>query len=240
MIFFRSMWAIYKKEMRVYFVGPLAYAFLTVVSFLSGLFFYLGATSTLQANLQMMFSPLALALAFLLPLLTMQHFAEEKRNGSFELLMTAPIPIWSMIIGKWASSLTLCLGFLVLTLIFPALLYEYGNPDTGVLITSYIGMFLCCAAFVSVGLFASSLSSEPVSCGFIGSVILLCLWLSGRAAVFIENETLRQFFIELSFQSHLDSFYRGLIDSSDVLWFVLFAFGFLFLTWRTIESQRWR
>jgi len=173
-------------------------------------------------------------------LLTMQHFAEEKKNGSFELLMTAPLPLWAIIMGKWLSSISLCLLFLLSSLMFPYLLSQYGEPDMGIVTTSYVGFFLCCSAFVSVGLFASSLSAEPVSCGLIAIFILLGTWLSGKAAIYVETDWLATFLSEISFQNHLKSFYMGVLDSTDVLWFFLFIGGFLFLTWRSIESQRWR
>ena len=100
----KKMFAVLKKELNVYFVSPLAYAFLTVFYFLSGLFFYLGLTMTARADLRVMSINLSITLLFLLPLLTMRHFAQEKRSGSFELLMTAPLPLWSLIVGKWLSS----------------------------------------------------------------------------------------------------------------------------------------
>ena len=195
---------------------------------------------TNEASLRVMVGNLSICLLFLLPLLTMRHFAEERRTGSFELLMTAPVPLWSLLIGKWAASLALCLVLLLGTALFPLLLDYYGEPDWGVILSSYIGLFLCCWAFVAAGLFSSSLTDEPVAAGLGGVLILLPFWLAGIAAKYIESESLGYFLQEMSFLSHLESFSKGVIDSSDTLWFVLFSFGFLFLTWRSIESRRWR
>ena len=235
-----KLWAIVKKELQIYFVSPLAYAFLTVFFFLAGLFFYLGLTITAQANIRVMSSNLSISLLFLLPLLTMRHFAEERRSGSFELLMTTPLPLWIMIFGKWLSSMFLCLVLLLGTLFFPMLLSYYADPDWGIIATTYLGLFFCCSAFVAAGMFASSLSDEPVASGLIGVLILLPFWLLGISAEFIENGWFKDFLLELGFLSHLESFSKGLISSSDCTWFVLFTFGFLFLTWRSIESRRWR
>ena len=122
-------WAIFRKELRTWFVSPLAYVFLSVFLFLAGLFFYLGVTMTGEASLRVMMGNLSVTLLFLLPMLTMKHFAEEQRQGTFELLMTAPVPLWSLLAGKWLASLCLCALLLLGTGIFPAILAYYGEPD---------------------------------------------------------------------------------------------------------------
>jgi ABC-2 type transport system permease protein len=233
-------WAIFKKELRIYFVSPLAYVFLGVFLFLAGLFFYLGISMTGEASLRVMMGNLSVTLLFLLPLLTMKHFAEERRSGTFELMMTAPVPLWALLVGKWAASLALCALLLAGTLLFPSILAYYGDPDWGVVVTSYLGLFLCCAAFVSAGLFSSSLTDEPVAAGLSGVLILLPFWLAGSAAELVQVEGLREVIRHVSLLSHIEGFSRGVVDSADVVWFLLFTFLFLFLTWRNIESRRWR
>ena len=232
--------AIYKKEMRIYFVSPLAYVFLGVFLFLAGLFFYMGVSMTGEASLRVMLGNLSVTLLFLLPLLTMRHFAEERRTGTFELMMTAPVPLWSLLGGKWAASFTLCLLLLAGTGLFPVILEYYGDPDWGVIGASYLGLLLCCAAFVSAGLFSSSLTDEPVAAGLGGVLLLLPFWLRGSAAELVTVDAARTALRHLSFLTHVEPFTRGVIDSADVAWFVLFTFAFLFLTWRSIESRRWR
>lgn len=233
-------WAIFKKELRIYFVSPLAYVFLGVFLFLAGLFFYLGVRMTGDASLRAMLGNLSISLLFLLPLLTMRHFAEERRQATFELMMTAPVPLWAMLTGKWAASVALCVVLLAGTGLFPVLLAYYGDPDWGVIASSYLGMLLCCMAFVSAGIFSSSLTDEPVAAGLGGVIMLLPFWLSGQAAELTEPGLLKKVFEGLSFLEHLDSFTRGVIDTADITWFALFTFLFLFLTWRAIESRRWR
>lgn len=233
-------WAIFKKELRIYFVSPLAYVFLGVFLLLAGLFFYLGVTMTGEASLRVMLGNLSVSLLFLLPLLTMRHFADERRSGTYELMMTAPVPLWALLLGKWAASLTLCLALLLGTSLFPAILAYYGDPDWGIIATSYLGLFLVCGAFVSAGLFSSSLTDEPVAAGLIGVVMLLPFWIAGTAADLVEAEWLRTAFRHMSFLTHIEPFTRGVIDSGALAWFALFTFCFLFLTWRSVESRRWR
>lgn len=233
-------WAIFKKEMRVYFVSPLAYVFLGVFLLLAGLFFYLGVSMTGEASLRVMLGNLSITLMFLLPLLTMRHFAEEQRAGTFELMMTAPVPLWALLAGKWLSSLALCAILLAGTFLFPFLLEYYGDPDWGVIATSYLGLLLCCGAFVAAGMFSSSLTDEAVAAGLGGVVILLPFWLAGNSAELVEIEWLRTLLRHLALSTHMESFVRGVVDTSDVVWFAMFTLLFLFFTWRSVESRRWR
>ncbi len=235
-----AVWAIFKKELRIYFVSPLAYVFLSVFLFLSGLFFYLGLTVNGEASLRVMLGNLAITMLFVLPMLTMRHFAEEQKAGTFELLMTSPVPLGSLILGKWAASIVLCLLMFLGTLIFPAVLAYYGDPDWGVMATSYLGLILCSFAFCAAGLFASSLTTDQVAAGLAGIIILLPFWLIGSATSFTTNETLRQILESAALLTHLRGFTRGVIDSADLAYFASFSFIFLFLTYRTLESRRWR
>ncbi len=230
---------IVKKELAVYALTPLAYVLTGAYLFLAGLFFWLGISLTGEASLRVLVGNLAVVQLFVLPLLTMRAFAEERRQGTLELLLTCPVPVRAVIVGKWLAAL-LVSGLLLLgTSIFPVLLAIYGDPDWGVIVTSYLGLALVSAAFSAAGLFASSLTDDQVAAGLLGVVMLLPLWLVARAADLVPAglaEVLRP----LSLLGHLESFDRGVLDSVDVTYFVLLAAGFLFLAWRSVESRRWR
>jgi len=234
-----AVWTLWKKELRIYFLSPLAYVFLSAFLFLAGLFFYLGVTLTGEASLRVLLGNLAITQLFVLPMLTMRHFAEERRLGTLELLMTAPVSLGAIVLGKWLASLTLCLLMFLGTLVFPAVLAYYGDPDWGVVFTSYLGLVGVAAAFCAAGLFASSLTDDQVAAGLVGIVLLLPFWLVGRAEALLPEEwadTLRP----LSVLVHLDSFNRGVLDSADIFYFIAFTVIFLFLTYRSLESRRWR
>jgi len=235
-----AVWAIYRKELRVYFVSPLAYVFLVAFLFLAGLFFYLDISANGEASLRGMHGNLSVMLLFLLPLLTMRHFADERQSGTFELMMTAPVPLWSLLVGKWAATVTLCIILLIGTGLFAGILAYYGEPDWGVILTSYLGLLLCCMAFVAGGLFASSLTDEPVAAGLGGVLILMPFWLAGQGADMVSGETARIVLREVAVRTHVEPFSRGVIDTAHLAWFALFTFAFLFLTWRSVESRRWR
>lgn len=230
---------IWKKEMRVYAVNPTAYAFLAVFLFLSGLFFYLGITLTGEASLRVLSSNLAIAELFVLPMLTMRHFAEERRQGTLEMLLTSPLSPFALVVGKWLASVTLCLVMFAGTAILPLILAYYGDPDWGVVATTYLGLFLAACAFSAAGLFSSSLLDDQLAAGLIGILCLLPFWLVGRAEALVGEE------LALKLQpfgvlTHLESFGRGVVDSADVYYFLAMAFCFLFLTYRSLESRRWR
>ncbi|MCB9760454.1 MAG: ABC transporter permease subunit [Alphaproteobacteria bacterium] len=230
---------ILKKELRVYAVSPLAYVFFGVFLFLAGVFFYLGIALTGEASLRVMLGNVAVSLLFVLPMVTMRHFAEEQRAGTLELLMTAPISMPTLIVGKWLASMALCLVMLLGTLLFPAILAYYGDPDWGVIITSYVGLVCCCAAFCAAGLFTSSLTNDQVAAGMGGIVILMPFWLIGSAGAIVGEEHQR-LLDQIALLPHLRSFTRGVLDTADLAYFVGFTFIFLFLTYRTLESRRWR
>lgn len=233
------VWTLWKKELRTYFVSPIAYVFSAVYLFVAGLFFYLGVTLTGEASLRVLLGNLAITQIFVLPMLTMRHFAEERRQGTLEMLLTSPVPLWSVVIGKWLASLSLCVMILAGTLIFPAVLAYYGDPDWGVMMTSYLGLFCVSGAFCAAGLFSSSLIDDQMAAGLIGAVILVPFWLVGRAEALVPDEwadTIRP----LSVLVHLDSFNRGVLDSVDLYYFAGFTGIFLFLTWQSLESRRWR
>jgi len=230
---------IWKKEMRVYAVNPTAYAFLAVFMFLAGLFFYLGLTLTGEASMRVLASNLAIAELFVLPMLTMRHFAEERRQGTLEMLLTSPVSPMALVLGKWLASLTLCLLMFLGTLILPLILAYYGDPDWGVVFTTYLGLLGVAAAFCAAGLFSSSLVDDQLAAGLIGIVMLMPFWLVGRAEALVGDEWAAKI-QAFGVLSHLESFNRGVIDSADVYYFLAFAGCFLFLTYRSLESRRWR
>jgi len=237
--FAAALWAVYRKEVRVFFSSPVAYVFLAAFLLLGGLFFYLGLALTGEASLRAMLANLGVTLLFCLPLVTMRQLAEETRAGTLELLLTAPIPLGALVMGKWLATVTLCLVLLVLTGVYPVVLVVFGDPDPGGLVTGYLGLICCCGGFAAAGLFASSLTRDPMVAGVGGILLLLPFWLASSARELVPD-ALEPVLDRLSFLEHLRSFARGVLDTGDLAWFTGFTAIFLFLTWRSIESRRWR
>lgn len=235
----RGVWAVLKKELRTSFLTPMAWVFLAAFLFLGGLFFYLGIVLTGEASLRAMMANLAVVLLFCLPMVTMRQFAEESRAGTMELLMTAPVSLTALILGKWLATLVLCGALLALTGVYPVLLAVYGDPDPGVILTSYLGLMACCAAFAAAGLFASTLTSDAMVAG-VGTILLLLPFWLASVGLDVLPPALRPLLERLSFLEHLRGFARGVIDTGDLAYFAAFTLVFLFLTWRSLESRRWR
>ena len=183
---------------------------------------------------------------FMLPIMTMRLLAEERRSKSLELLMTAPVRPWEIVAGKFLAGNTIMSIMLGLTLVFPLLLQIYGTSgssgsplDWGTLMVSYGGMFLLGSAFVAVGLFASSVTESQIVAVLIGFAILLMFYVIGLAGRGQEGAW-QSFFTYLSINTHLEGFMRGIVRTTDIVYFASFVFVSLFLTYRVVEAQRWR
>lgn len=231
--------AVLKNELRLWFLAPAAWVFLSSTLLLLGLLFTIAITTTGEASLRSVLPNLGATLVFTLPLVTMRQIAEETRSGTLELVLTAPVPLGSLIVGKWLAALVLCAILLLATLPYPAVLFTYGDPDLGVLLTCYIGLFACCAAFSAIGLLASALAKDPTVAGVLGVLLLVPLWLAS-AAEQLAPASLVPLLHRVSFVEHLRSFARGVLDSGDIVWFVSVTACALFLTHQALASRIWR
>jgi ABC-2 type transport system permease protein len=236
--FLRAVAAVLRKELRVLFLSPLAWVFLSGFLFLGGLFFVVSVLTQGEASLRGAMANLGIALLFLLPLVTMRQIADEDRGGTLELVLTAPVPLGALIVGKWLSTVVLSCVLLLLTAPWPIVLFLYGDPDPGVLATSYLGLLACCCAFGAAGLFASSLTRDQMVAGVAAVLILVPFWLASATRDFAPV-ALQPWLDRWSLIEHLRSFAQGVLDTGDLAWFVGFTAVFLFLTWRSIESRRW-
>lgn len=252
------MVAIYRRELMYYFNSAMAYAVMTVFVLLAGYFFYnllgyfnLASIQTMQNPagasglnltddvLRPLFGNISIILMLILPLLTMRLFAEERKSGTAELLFTYPISDWDAILGKYLAALTVYVCMLALTVLYPLLLYKYASPETGPILTGYLGLFLIGAAYVAMGLFFSSLTENQLVAGVAtfgcGLLFLIATWLtpfvSAAAATVLE---------QISILEHFDGFTRGVLDSNDVVFYLSFTAFFLFLSSRVLDSNRWR
>ena len=169
----------------------------------------------------------------------MRLFAEESKLGTLELLLTSPVRDFEVVAGKFLAALGIVAILLVLTFYYPIMLFIFGDPEFGPVVSGYFGLILLGAFFISVGLFASSLSSSQIVSAVVGLVILLMFWFIGEAADFFRGqpETILQF---VSPRSHFEDFARGLIFLDSVIYFLGLTAMFIFLTVRSLETRRWR
>jgi ABC-2 type transport system permease protein len=248
--------AIVRKEWKGYFASPVGYVVIGMYALVFGYFYtvYLswflrqsmqgpqmggGPMNVNQQMIRGVFDNSMVIFLFVVPLITMRAYAEEKRSGTIELLMTSPITDFQIVIGKFLGAMSLYGAMLGVTLIHIALLFAYGNPEWKPILTGYLGLVLLGGCFVSVGLFFSSLTKNQIVAGMFTFVVLLLLWVIGWIGNF-SGPTVERLTGYLSLTSHVDDFLRGVIDSQHVVYYLSFITFGLFLTAKAVDSERWR
>ena len=229
------------KELGTYLSSPMAYVVSAIFIALSGTSFttYLAQTSYSDTSIRGFLEAAQLLILLFSTLLTMRLISEERKLGTWELLLTAPVQDHEIVLGKFFSSLIVLAGMLIMTLYFPILLTIFGDPDTGPILTSYLGLLLLGSASLAIGIFASSLTSNQIVSAVVAGGILFGLWFLGSAASLIPDPAgdLLSYF---SLSYHFPNFIRGIVDTRDVVYYLSVTAVFLFLSVRSIETERWR
>ncbi len=249
------------KEMRSYFYSPVAFVVITIFSVLTGYYFYnmfanfstisfqaqtdpmiasqYGVLNVTEFVIRPFFGVLSVVMLIMLPMLTMRVFSEEKKTGTIELLLTYPVQDIEAVLGKFAG----CMGIftIMLLLSFPCMLLVafFGDPEWGVIISGYVGLLLMGGAFIALGVFMSTLTENQIIAAVLSFASLLILYMVGATAAFV-GEVMGRVLEYISILSHLDTFAKGVLDTSDVMYYLLFTIFFLFLSMRSLESKRWR
>jgi len=253
-----NVWAVCKKEVKSYFTSPIAYVAITVFLVLSGFFFqslmWWFNTQSMQMarnpqyyqqlNInQMVYSPLfhniSIVLLLMIPLITMRLFADEKRIKTDELLYTSPISINQIILGKYFASLLVLLAMLCLNGLLSLFTFAFGNPELVPILNGYLGLFLMGAAFMAIGIFFSSLTENQIVAAVLTFGALLLFWILNWAS-YSAAGMWRDVLNYLSFFQHFDDMTRGILDTTDLVYYFSMVFFGLFLTHSVIQSRRWR
>ena len=229
------------KEIGTYLSSPMAYIVSAIFIALSGASFttYLAQTSYSDTSIRGFLETGQLLILLFSALLTMRLISEERKLGTWELLLTAPVREYEIVLGKFFSCLLVLAGMLILTLYFPLLLMIFGDPDTGPILTSYLGLFLLGSASVAIGIFASSLTPNQIVSAVVAGGILFGLWFLGMVGSLIP-EPLGEILSYFSLSDHFPGFVRGVVDTRDVVYYLSVTAVFLFLSVRSIETERWR
>lgn len=249
--------AIAQKELKAYFASPIAYVVIGLFALMFGYFYYallgifieqgmrmmgLQGGPTQNVNEQMirpLFLNASVLLLFLLPMITMRTYAEEKRSGTIELLLTAPLTDFQIIIGKFLGAMAVYAAMLAVTVIHLGVLFAFGTPEWIPIVTGYLGLLLMGACFISVGLLISSFTRNQIVAGTITFAVFLLLWVINWVGP-LTGPRMSPVLDYLSITSHLDDFTRGVVDTKHIVYYVSFiAFG-LFLTARSVDTERWR
>jgi ABC-2 type transport system permease protein len=249
---------VFKKEMRLFFGSPVAYVVFTFFLLISGWFFSqiflyysdISMRSFMQPGMAQslnitesvmrpLFTNMSVVLLFFMPMLTMRLFAEEKKSGTMELLLTYPVRDGEVLAGKYLAAGALYVILLGLTLVYPGLVAYFTRVEWGPILTGYLGLVLTGATFLAVGVLISSLTENQIVAGFGTFGVLLGLWIIGWGAEFAGGN-LRAVLQYLSITEHMDTFSRGLIDTKDLVYYGSAIALALFLTLRSLDSKRWR
>src|ERR1700741_3813990 len=253
----RNILVILRKELRSYFVSPVAYILLAMFAIIFGFFFwnslgyfvYMGIQSQMRGQsfpmnvneelIRPLLSNISVVGLFLIPMIPMRLFAEEKRTGTIELLATSPIRDIEVILGKWLAAVALYSVMLLLTALNFAFIFKYGHPDWKPLLIGYLGLLLQAGALLAIGTFISTLTKNQIIAGAVTFAVCLLLWVLEWVSGY-ETATWAQVLSYMSVITHFEAFGRGLINSKDAIFYVTVIFLGLFLTSRSMESLRWR
>lgn len=253
-----GLYAVFRKEVASYFVSPVAYAVIAIFLCITGFFFWANLAVMSELSLKAANNPMlsdrinvqsivvrplmanmAVIILFLSPLITMRLFSEEKKSGAIELLLTYPIHDVAIMLGKFFGAAFMILVMLAGTVTYPLMLAGLGETDLRVMYCGYLGLFLLGLAFVSLGMFVSTLTENQIISAAITFCAAIGCWVLGWAGS-ISDDRIGFLFRQMSVLEHLEPFTKGIISLSDVSFFLLFLVFFLFLTLRSLETHRWR
>jgi len=252
----RNVSIICRKELGSYFASPIAYILLVMFGVIFGFFFWNELGYFVMASMEMqmrgegmpmnlneqiirpLLSNVAVIGLFFIPMITMRLFAEEKRTGTIEMLVTSPVRDVEIVLGKWLASLILYGCLLLFTAVNFAFLFKYGNPDWKPLLIGYLGLLLQAGALLAIGTFISTLTKNQIIAGAMTFGVCILLWVVGW--VDYETGTWARVLSYLSVVTHFEPFGRGLLQSKDAVFYVAAIFLGLFFTARSMESLRWR
>lgn len=237
----KNIGAISRKELGSYLTSPMAYIVTAIFLALSGTFFstYLAGTSFEDTSIRGFLDAAQILILMFAAVLTMRLVAEEKKMGTWELLLTAPVRDAEIVAGKFLGSLAVLAGMLVLTLYFPFLLVLFGDPDLGTIGTSYLGLLLLGCACLSIGIFASTLSSNQIVSAVVAGGIFFGLWFLGAVESFATG-AIKELVPYLSLSHHFADFTRGIVDTRAIVYYLSVTALFLYLAIGSIQTARWR
>jgi len=233
--------AIFKKEFKSYFNSPIAYVYITVFLGVSNWLFFRGFFLINQADMRNFFGLMPWIFLFFIPAITMKLWAEEKKLGTDEILLTLPIKDYEVVLGKFLAGLGLLICIIALSFVLPIIVFNLGDPDTGIIVCGYLGLILMGAAYLSIGLFTSTLSENQIVSFILGIVVCFIMLIVGHDMVlFSAPSWIVPILRFLGLGSHFASIGRGVIDSRDIIYYLSVIGFFTYLSIHSIESRKWK
>jgi ABC-2 type transport system permease protein len=250
------IWTIWKKEVESYFASPLAYILIGLFSLITGIMFFnllVTYTDGVQAIPQDMaqnisfveevvlklFANINFLFLIFIPLITMKLFSEEKRLETIDLFWLSPIKEWQVVIAKGLSALSLVLSMLLMTVIFPLIIWGVGIKDISLLSTSYLSVILNACCYISLGLFCSSITNNQIISALLSILGILFLWMITWGGHLNSNYMISEIFNYLGITSHFERILRGLLGTQDLIYYGSFIFFFGYLTVKSLGRRNW-
>lgn len=234
------MFAVYKKELKVYFTSILGYAVMGIYLLIAGIFFYgyfMGSQNS--SDFAGFFGDMNTAFLFIMPILTLRILAEDKKLGTYEILLTSPITAWDIILGKFLGVFTFVFIGATILLVYPLVLTFYTSVEWGAVFSGYLGMLFSLSLYVSIGMFASSITDNYVVAGLLSFGLFILLFVIaafGNAP----DSVISGIFREISYSNHYSQFASGLIKMKDLLYFLIGTFLWLYFSKTIMESRSWK
>ncbi|MEX2261019.1 MAG: ABC transporter permease subunit [Bryobacteraceae bacterium] len=253
----KNVLIICRKELKTYFASPIAYLLMAMFGVIFGFFFYSATAYFVQYGMQaqamgrpmpmdvneMVIRPLlgnaSVIGLFLIPMITMRLYAEEKRSGTIELLLTSPIRDMEVILGKWLAALAMYACVIGVSALNVAVLFAYGTPDWKPILVAYLGLLLQGGCLLAIGTFISTTTRNQIIAGGATFGVCLMLWVLDWVSAY-DTSAFGQVIAYLSVMSHFEPFSKGVLDTKDIVFYLSMIFFGLFLTARSMESLRWR
>jgi len=254
----KNSWIIAKRDLGSFFNSPIFYVITTVFLIIYSYIFvnilsFFSMQSMQSGQLQQMgialnvnemviepsFQNMAVVLLLIIPIVTMRSFAEEKKSKTFRLLLSSPVHLKEIILGKFLACMIVITLMVLISSYSIGFLFMIGEPDIGPVLTGYLGILLTAGCYVSVGIFASSLTENQIVAAVVTFGFSLFMWVIGWGAQ-TANSTTGQVLEYLSIIEHMDRFLKGMIETSDLAYYLSFIIFGLFLCYRTLDSNRWR
>jgi len=229
---------IFRREISAYFNSPIAYIVISVFLLLTGWYFTSGLFISNDSSLRNVFSIIPFIFIFFIPAITMRLLSEERKSGTIELLVTMPISDFDIVLGKYFAGFGLLVTALLFTFPYALTIMILGKPDVGMLISGYLGLILMGASYISIGVFASTISKSQVVSFIIAFLIIFALWMTDKFLVIIPNY-LVPLFQFLSIDYHYQNIGRGVIDTRDLLYYISLIILMLSLSKLSLESRKW-
>ncbi len=233
------MLAVWKREVQSYFLSPLAYIFIGAFMVVAGIMFTANNVVAMSVSFSSTLSSMTFVFMLLVPLLTMKLLSEDRKSKTDQLLLTSPVSIFSIVLGKYLAAITVFVATLLLSLVFPIILSIFGMPALGEIIAGYLGFFLMGCSLIAVGVFISSITESQVIAALVTFFVLLLMWIGNVALSLISNKILVSVLEWFLVYSRINSFVLGLLSITHIVYFISFSFVFLFFAVRSIERRRW-